>query len=149
MRALVALLLLANLGFFALAQGWLQPFVGLSTLHEREPQRLAAQRDAASVRIVATGPDRSTEDTAACLQAGPFGPEQVEAAEAALVRAQHAPDSWRWLPAEGLGAAAQAAPQPMYLWLRVERPDAALRQQLQALAETVPAGSVKACATSR
>ena len=45
MRALVALLLLANLGFLALARGWLQPYVGLPTQHEREPQRLAAQVD--------------------------------------------------------------------------------------------------------
>lgn len=52
MRALAALLLLANLGWLALAQGWLQPYVGLSSQHEREPQRLAAQIDADSVRVV-------------------------------------------------------------------------------------------------
>jgi hypothetical protein len=52
MRALVALLLLANLGWLALAQGWLQPYVGLSTQNQREPQRLAAQIAADSVRVV-------------------------------------------------------------------------------------------------
>ena len=34
MRTLVALLLLANLGFFALARGWLQPYLGLASQHE-------------------------------------------------------------------------------------------------------------------
>ena len=77
MRALVALLLLANLGFFALARGWLQPYVGLSDGSEREPQRLAAQVDAASVRMVAAA---SAPDAAAsapddgCLQPGGCAP---------------------------------------------------------------------------
>ena len=57
---LVALLLLANLGFFALARGWLQPYVGLSTQHEREPQRLAAQVNPESVRVRAVGAAAST-----------------------------------------------------------------------------------------
>jgi hypothetical protein len=61
-RALVALLLLANLGFFALARGWLQPHAGLSTQHEREPQRLAAQINAESVRVRATGAAASAPD---------------------------------------------------------------------------------------
>ena len=50
MRWLIALLLLANLLFLALAQGWLQPLAGLST--QREPQRLAAQLHAEAVRVV-------------------------------------------------------------------------------------------------
>lgn len=52
LRVLVALLVLANLGFFALAQGWLLPYVGLSRHHEREPQRLAAQINAETVRVL-------------------------------------------------------------------------------------------------
>ena len=40
---LVVLLLAANLGWLALAQGWLQPYVGLASAQQREPQRLAAQ----------------------------------------------------------------------------------------------------------
>ena len=52
MRALVVLLLLANLAWLALARGWLQPWVGLSSAHEREPQRLAAQLNADAVRVV-------------------------------------------------------------------------------------------------
>jgi len=62
MRVLVALLLLINLGFFALSRGWLLPHAGLSTQHEREPQRLAAQVNAESVRVRAAGAAASAPD---------------------------------------------------------------------------------------
>ncbi|HOM14168.1 MAG TPA: hypothetical protein PLB41_12710 [Rubrivivax sp.] len=52
MRVLVALLALANLAFFALAQGWALPYAGLSRHDAREPQRLAAQINADAVRVV-------------------------------------------------------------------------------------------------
>jgi hypothetical protein len=52
MRALAVFLLLANLGFFALSRGWLEPYVGLSTQRQREPQRLAAQHQPQSVRVL-------------------------------------------------------------------------------------------------
>jgi hypothetical protein len=52
MRALTLLLLLANLGFLALSRGWLEPYAGLSTQHQREPQRLAAQLNPQSVRVL-------------------------------------------------------------------------------------------------
>jgi len=66
MRALVTLLLLANLGWLALAQGWLQPYVGLSSQHEREPQRLAAQVAADSVRVVPASAAASAARAAGC-----------------------------------------------------------------------------------
>jgi hypothetical protein len=99
MRTLVALLLLANLGFFALAQGWLQPYVGLATQHEREPQRLAAQLNADSVRVLAQAPD-AVPIAPACIQAGPFSSEQLDAIEAGLEAAPRSAATWRRLPAE-------------------------------------------------
>lgn len=126
MRALVALLLLANLAFLALSQGWLQPWVGLSTQHEREPQRLAAQVDPAAVRIVPAATAAAAASAAvlaSCLQAGPFDANQVEAAEAAL--ADLPPGSWRRVAIEGSA--------PAYL-LRVEAADASRQQQLAGLA---------------
>ena len=118
MRALVALLLLANLLFLALAQGWLQPAAGLWPQQEREPQRLAAQLHPEIVRVLppAAAP--------VCLQAGPFGAAQAEAAEAALAQAQLPAGSWRRVPVD-----ADAA----QVWLRVETADAAQRSRLQAL----------------
>jgi hypothetical protein len=56
MRALVLLLVAANLLFFALARDGLAPFVTLSTAYEREPERLAQQIDPASLRIVPAPP---------------------------------------------------------------------------------------------
>lgn len=64
MRALVLLLVLANLAFFALAQGWLQPVVGLARHNEREPQRLAAQLNADAVHIVTAEAADRTEAAA-------------------------------------------------------------------------------------
>ena len=140
MRTLVALLLLANLGFLALAQGWLQPYAGLSTQHEREPQRLAAQVDPQSVRLRAVGPAASAP-ASDCLQAGPFNLEQIEALEAAAAPALHAPATWKRQPADG-------STEPQF-WLRVEQPDAALRQQLQDRVAATTGAGLGACATPR
>ena len=143
MRALVALLLLANLGWFALAKGWLQPHVGLASQHEREPQRLAAQMAADSVRVLAVGAAASAP-AAGCLQAGPFSAVQIDALETAL----NAATSWQRLPTES-GPSGSAAPATTPQWLRVEQPDAALRQRLESLAMATPGGSVRACAPQR
>jgi len=133
MRALVALLLLANLLFLALAQGWLQPVAGLWPQHEREPQRLAAQLHPETVRVLA--PDAAAP---ACLQAGPFDAAQADAAEAALVQAQLPAGSWRRMPVDAGADTAQ-------VWLRVEPADAALRARLQALGAALPGDGFVAC----
>jgi hypothetical protein len=143
MRTLVSLLLLANLGFFALASGWLQPYVGLSTHHEREPQRLAAQIQPESVRVRAVG-DAAATLAAGCIQAGPFSLEQIEAIEAELAPAVRTPTTWQRQPAEP----AEGARGPMF-WLRVDQPDAALRQQLQQWLAATPGASLGACAGAR
>lgn len=67
MRALVALLVLANLLFLALARDWLAPVLTLSSAHEREPQRLAAQLNPQQVRVVA--PDVASAAIAAAASA--------------------------------------------------------------------------------
>jgi hypothetical protein len=143
MRTLAALLLLANLAFFALASGWLQPYVGLSTQHEREPQRLAAQVNPESVRVRAVGAAASTPTTV-CVQAGPFSLDQIEAIEAGLAPAIRAPTTWQRQPAEVAGDARR----PMF-WLRVEQPDAALRQRLQDLVAALPGAQLSSCAVAR
>lgn len=146
MRTLVGLLLLANLGFLALASGWLQPYIGLSTQHEREPQRLAAQVQPESVRVRAVGAAAADGATpaASCLQAGPFSLEQIEALEAELALAMRTPVPWQRQPAEPAGDARG----PMF-WLRAEQPDAALRQQLQQWLAATPGASLGACTAAR
>jgi hypothetical protein len=143
MRTLVALLLLANLGFLVLAQGWLQPYFGLATQHEREPQRLAAQIHPEAVRIRAAAPPASAP-TAPCIEAGPFSVEQIEAAEAALAPALQAPATWQRLPVE----AAVDAREPQFR-LRVVQPNSALREQLQGLVAATPGAGLAACAAAR
>lgn len=71
MRALVALLLLANLLFLAVAQGWLAPALTLSTANEREPQRLQAQINPQSVRLLSPDEARSAVGAASATPAQP------------------------------------------------------------------------------
>jgi hypothetical protein len=136
MRALVALLLLANLAFLALAQGWLQPWVGLSTQRQREPQRMAAQIDPGAVRVLPASA-LIPPVAASCLQAGPFDASRIDAAEAALSALPAG--SWQRVPADG--AAGRGAPG---YWLRVEQADAALQGQLLGLA--LPGAAFQPCA---
>lgn len=93
LRALVAALLLANLLFLAWAQGWLGPALPPPHHGEREPERLALQRQPDVVRILPPGSaPRSTPPR--CLEAGPFTDADVGAAEAALAAAGVAGGAW-------------------------------------------------------
>lgn len=65
MRALVLLLALANLGWFALAQGWLLPYAGLAMPQQREPHRLATQVNVDSVRVLSAAEAACAASTAA------------------------------------------------------------------------------------
>ncbi len=156
MRVLLALLVVANLGFLALSRGWLEPYVGLSAMHQREPHRLNAQIEPQSVRVLAPpaagptaaaaidapapapvlAPARAAPPVAsaasaampafACVQAGPLTAEQVPAVEAALQQLPAPAPSWQRVSA--ITAAGQ-----VQVWLRIERTDAALRQRLSDL----------------
>jgi hypothetical protein len=139
MRALLALLLLANLVFLALSRGWLEPYAGLSAMHQREPQRLAAQIEPDSVRVLAPPPAgwaapvlpvdaaprpaaAPSDSVPACVQAGPFAADALPAAEAVLQ--QMAPPAPAWQRVRG----AQGA-----TWLRIDGADVALRRRLAEL----------------
>jgi hypothetical protein len=134
MRALIALLLLANLGFFALTRGWLEPYVGLSTQHEREPLCLQAQLNASSVRVL--DPKAVVSIAATCLRAGPFAAEQIDAAEAWLAQAQLPASAWSRTPADAAAAS---------FWLRVEQADAAQRARLSSLPPIVSGSGFSSC----
>jgi hypothetical protein len=94
-RWLVLLLLLANVGFFALAEGWLAPALVLSTAQQREPGRLAAQVAPERVRVVAAG-------AAAASAAAALVPAEPASASAADDPAR----------ARAVGAATGAATDP-------------------------------------
>ena len=83
LRALVALLVVLNLAFFAWTQGWLDGPVGLRARGDREPERLARQVNPDAVVLLAAAPSASAV-AATCFESGPYTPGEVGAAEAAL-----------------------------------------------------------------
>ncbi len=107
-RALVAVLLIANLAFWAWSAGALDG-IGLGPAQERDPARMALQVQPEAVRVVpaavatALAPSASGragaktgEAIAApqCLEAGPFAAAAIEAAERALAAAALPEGSW-------------------------------------------------------
>lgn len=88
MRALVGLLLLANLLFFAWSQGWLDEVAGVRAGGDREPDRLSRQVRPESLRVLTpqavAAAASAAEGRLACLEAGPFDTSSIAAAEAAL-----------------------------------------------------------------
>lgn len=85
LRALILALLLANLGYFAWTQGWLGAWVSASPLGDRDPQRLDRQVAPETVVVLPPGTStRAAPASVACIEAGPFDGNQIEAAEAAL-----------------------------------------------------------------
>ena len=86
LRLLILALLLANLGFFAWTQGWLGAWVSTSPLGDRDPSRLERQVAPESIVILPPGAvaSRAAAVSVACIEAGPFDSNQIEAAELAL-----------------------------------------------------------------
>ena len=85
LRAVVVLLLLANLGFYAWTEGWLDAVVGARAIGDREPERLNRQVKPESVRILP--PSAASEPapvTLSCLEAGPFSDTEAAAAQSAV-----------------------------------------------------------------
>ena len=109
-------LLLANAAFFAWTRGGLDSVVGVRSIGDREPERLARQVRPESIRSVtapaasasaASTPTAATAATALlCLEAGPFAAGAINAAENALRSAM--PDagsaSWSSIKTEVAGA---------------------------------------------
>jgi len=104
LRWAVLLLLVANLGFYAWTQGWLDSVPGLNSQGDREPERLKRQQHpdavkllspkAASAALAATASASAPEGQAACLEAGPFDETGRAAAEKALTQAGIASSHW-------------------------------------------------------
>lgn len=106
LRALVLLLLIANLGYWAWSAGHLGTF-GVAPLSQRDPARAALQVHPDSVRVLAAPQAAASAASAAsappaalaadadsaaalvCLEAGPFAPDTLGAAERTL--ANHLP----------------------------------------------------------
>ena len=112
LRMLVLALALANAGYYAWTEGWLDTFIGTRANAEREPERLTRQVQPESVQILPSSsanlgaaPATTTAPTPApaavsaateplaCLEAGPFSAAELAAATSA---AQAALPSGAW-----------------------------------------------------
>jgi hypothetical protein len=103
-RALIALLLLANLAFFAWTQGWLDSVVGVRSIGDREPERLQRQVRPELIRILPASAAGALVPVAlACLEAGPFSDAELAAAQAAAQAALPA-GSWATVRLEQPGS---------------------------------------------
>lgn len=101
LRALVLLLMIANLGYWAWSTGRLGT-LGVAPASERDPGRTALQvrpdsvrvlpppaASAASAPVSAAAVAADSDAALACLEAGPFAPDTLDAAERTL--ASHLP----------------------------------------------------------
>jgi len=84
LRLLVVALLFANLAFFAWTQGWLDDAVGVRAIGDREPERMARQVRPELIRVLPPQSAASAVAKAICLEAGPFAPDEIGRADAAL-----------------------------------------------------------------
>jgi hypothetical protein len=115
LRALVLALALANLGYYLWTQGWLDDVIGVRADSQREPDRLKRQVRPETVQILPAGTGGSltapvivaaappapaaaaasaaSSAAGACLEAGPFGAADIDAAVSAAQGALP-PGSW-------------------------------------------------------
>jgi hypothetical protein len=99
LRSLLAAAVLANLLFFAWAQGWLAPAWPAPHSGEREPGRIGAQVRPERIVVLPAQDAGSAVSAArsaalACMEAGPYGDAEIGAAEAALKSAALPDGSW-------------------------------------------------------
>lgn len=139
LRLLLAALVASNLLFFGYTGGWFDGVLGLRSLGDREPERLARQVRPESVRILSAGASASA--TAGCYEAGPFAGDDAVAAESVL-KATLPADSWTDEPSQG---PAVAGPAVSHVY-RVPSADAALATRLAALRLAPPGRGFTPCA---
>lgn len=109
LRALLALLLAANLAFFSWTQGWLDSVVGLRAQGDREPERLRQQQHPERLTLVSPQNAMALLQTRACLELGPVdGDEALRELLAQLARAAVAAGEWQDIASEVAGVWAVA-----------------------------------------
>jgi hypothetical protein len=95
LRLLLLVLLAANVLFFSFTRGWFDGMFGLSSIGDREPERVANQvRPTAIVLIpMAAASGASAVVRSGCLEAGPIAAADATAAET-VMRTVLAPGAW-------------------------------------------------------
>lgn len=88
LRLLVVLLVLGNLAFYAWTRGSLDGLTSYRAQGDREPERLTRQVRPETLRVVspasAVAMAAAASEAAVCLEAGPYTPAQIAAAEGVM-----------------------------------------------------------------
>ncbi|MEJ6003352.1 hypothetical protein [Paucibacter soli] len=110
LRALLVLLLAANLAFYAWTQGWLDGVTGLRAQGDREPERLQQQQHPERLSLVSPQNAKALlQQARACLELGPVeGSEALRGLQAQLDKAGVAPAEWQDIASEVAGVWAVA-----------------------------------------
>ncbi len=109
LRALVLMLVLLNALFFAWTQGWLDQVIGIKSIGDREPERVAKQLH--PERITLLSPQAAAAlQTRSCLELGPLpGDNALAEAQAVLQRAGLTATDWQTQSSEQAGVWAVAS----------------------------------------
>ncbi len=85
LRLLFFLLLLANVLFFAWTQGALDHVIGVRSIGDREPERLAEQFRPEDLTVLSIGASAvpAEQSRTECLEVGPYGNAEIAAVEQA------------------------------------------------------------------
>lgn len=129
LRALLLLLVFANVVFFGWSEGWFDGLAGVRSRGDREPERIANQLHPEAVEILQAGPATSAlkglPTTTSCLEAGPVAAVDAAAAEGVL-RAALPVGAWSDIRSTGATAAAAHT-------YRIDNADAAMAARLASL----------------
>jgi hypothetical protein len=148
LRALLAALVVANLVFLAFTRGYLDRPLGVHSLGDREPERLARQVRPESIRLLPASPAASAVAVAVavavpttCFETPVFAAGESAAVEAVL--ASNLP-AGAWLDIRGERIAGTRT-EATHLY-RVAGADAALAAKLQSLKLDASGRGFSACA---
>ena len=144
-RALLVVLLAANVLFFGWARGWFAPTWAAPQHSQREPERSAAQVRPELITVINTNATTTASAVAAtdvaetCLEAGPFSDSTLAAAEKALNLA---------LPSTAFAVRSERSAAAQN-WLRADRADGALLAQLRGIKLAVLGAGFVPCRVGR
>lgn len=142
LRALLAVLVVANLAFFAYTRGTLDSLLGVRALGDREPERLARQVRPQSIRLLPMGAAASAvAETTTCFETPPFAAGESAAIEAVLASNLPA-GAWLDMRADRV-VGTRTETSHVY---RVASADAALAAKLQSLKLDASGRGFSACA---
>ncbi len=144
LRIVALVLLVANLLFFGFTRGWFDGMFGLSSIGDREPERVANQVRPGTIVLtpMASSSAASAVARSGCFEAGPIAAADAAAAEA-ILRIVLGSGGWTDAPAESVIG---GTPVVTHTY-RVANANAATATRLVALKLDASGRSFSACAS--